>query len=248
MVEKKLFNIEIETKKLKGIFNVATTLGRELKLKVGKDGLNYQMVDPANVCMLKVEIPKSDFDVFEVADLELGVDLGKVNDMLKIVTDKKIGMTYLPDQNRLLFTFGNLKRMIGLFDHASISDVKFPVLDFSAEITMMSSDVKLGVKSAGDLSDHAAFIATKKDFSIFGSGDVDESNLCIPKSLLGNLKLKSGDRFESKFAIDYLNMIFKYAEDDVNINMGADMPMCVDFGIGDKGKATFLCAPRIESD
>jgi proliferating cell nuclear antigen len=245
-----MFNAKIKSDIIKGIIDVTSPLVNEAKFNITSKGISIRAVDPAHVAMVDLELKSTAFEEYKADDMELGIDLDKLNGIMKLAnTGDSISMEYDEDSNRLIVRIGNLVRRMGLIDTAGMPDSKVPHLDLPAKAVVKASELSKGVRASEAVSDHLALSVDKDSFELFAEGDTDTVNLKLPKSLL--LELHSPGKFKSLFSIDYFSNMIKpvKSDDPISINIGNDNPIRVDFDFADKhGHVTYLLAPRIESE
>jgi len=245
-----MFNAKVKSDIIKGIIDVTSPLVNEAKFNITSKGLALRAVDPAHVAMVNLEIKNTAFEEYKADDMELGIDLDKLNGIMRLASSGDIvSLEYDEKSNRLIVRIGNLVRRMGLIDTAGMPDSKVPNLDLPAQAIVKASELSKGVRASEAVSDHLALSVDKDAFELFAEGDTDTVNLKLPKDLL--IKLNSPGKFKSLFSIDYFSNMIKpvKSEDPITISIGNDNPIRVDFDIADKnGHVTYLLAPRIESD
>ena len=79
-----MFHAKIKSETLKGIVDVVSTLVDEAKFNIDPEGLEIKAVDPAHVAMVDMRVEKTAFEEFSADDMELGIDLDKIKEVLKL--------------------------------------------------------------------------------------------------------------------------------------------------------------------
>jgi proliferating cell nuclear antigen len=245
-----MFHAKIKSETLKGVVDVVSTLVDEAKFSISADGLELKAVDPAHVAMVDMKVEKSAFEEFSADETELGIDLDKIKEVLRLSrAGDIIEMEQDEAKNRLVLNVGNITRRMNLVDTAGMSDPKVPNLNLPAKITVTSDELQKGIRAAESVSDHIALNATPEGFEMFSEGDTDSVSLKLPKDLL--ISLECSEKVKSLFPLDYFsNMVRSIPSGSVvTINLGSDYPVKLEFEIADKkGTVNYLLAPRIESD
>jgi proliferating cell nuclear antigen len=245
-----MFHAKIKSETLKGVVDVVSTLVDEAKFSIDADGLELKAVDPAHVAMVDMKVEKSAFEEFSADETELGIDLDKIKEVLRLSrAGDIIEMEQDEVKNRLVLNVGNITRRMNLVDTAGMSDPKVPNLNLPAKITVTSDELQKGIRAAESVSDHIALNATPEGFEMFSEGDTDSVSLKLPKDLL--ISLECTEKVKSLFPLDYFsNMVRSIPSGSVvTINLGSDYPVKLEFEIADKkGTVNYLLAPRIESD
>ena len=250
-----MFKAEIRADTLKGLVNVISTLIDEVKFTITPEGMTLKAVDPAHVAMIELNIEAGAFESYSADQTEIGLDLDKVKDVLKLSSSGDI-ISMEQDENygRLIFKVGNITRRMHLVDTSSMNDPKVPDLNVSAHIEVPVSELQRGIKASENISDHIALTTCEDYFELACEGDTDSVNLRLDRSQLLGFEV-AGDspngRYCSLFPLDYFSNLIKAVPSDVpvRIDMDNDYPVMINFALADgKGAVKYLLAPRIESE
>lgn len=245
-----MFQAKVKAEILKGIVDVVSTIVDEAKFNVNAKGVTLKAVDPAHVAMIDLRIEKSAFEEFDADETELGIDLDKIREVLRLSrSGDVISMAQDEDRNRLVINVGNVTRRMNLVDTTGMSDPKVPNLSLPAMIAITAEELQKGIKAAESISDHIALTATPEGFEMVSEGDTDSVSLKLSKDLLVSLDCKENVR--SLFPLDYFSNMIRAipAGTVISMNLGNDYPVKMEFAIADgKGTVNYLLAPRIESD
>ena len=245
-----MFQAKVKAETLKGIVDVVSTIVDEAKFNVNAKGVTLKAVDPAHVAMIDLRIEKSAFEEFDADETELGIDLDKIREVLRLSRSGDVlTMAQDEDRNRLVINVGNVTRRMNLVDTTGMSDPKVPNLSLPAKIAITAEDLQKGIKAAESISDHIALTATPEGFEMVSEGDTDSVSLKLSKDLLVSLDCKENVR--SLFPLDYFSNMIRAipAGTVISMNLGNDYPVKLEFAIADgKGMVNYLLAPRIESD
>jgi proliferating cell nuclear antigen len=244
------FHAKLSADTLRSIIEAVGTLVDEAKIKVSKDGIGLKAVDPAHVAMVELTLGKGAFDDFRGDDAELGVDLEKLREILKLAgSEDEVVLKHDETNNKLEVRIGNLTRRMSLVDTTGMSEPKVPKLDLPATITLSVGELERGIRASEAVSDHVALSATPDEFELTAEGDTDTVSLRLEKSMLGALKCT--DKVRSLFSLDYFANMAKAAKGSpgLTIHLGSDYPVRLEFEIAKgNGRVTYLLAPRIESE
>ncbi len=245
-----MFKAEIKADTLKGLVNVISTLIDEVKFTITPEGMGLKAVDPAHVAMIDLHMGAKAFESYSADEAELGLDLDKVKEVLKLSSAGDIiSMNLDEDHGRLIFKVGNITRRMNLVDTSSMSDVKVPQLELSASIEVPVSELQRGIKASETISDHIALIANPEYFELLCEGDTDSADLRLEKSQLSALNVDS--QVSSMFPLDYFANLIKAVPSDmkVRIELDNDYPVKMIFDMaGGNGTVMYLLAPRIENE
>ena len=248
-----MFKAEIRADTLKGLVNVISTLIDEVKFTIAPEGMTLKAVDPAHVAMIELNIEAGAFESYAADQTEIGLDLDKVKDVLKLSSSGDIiSMEQDEGYGRLIFKVGNITRRMNLVDTSSMNDPKVPQLELSANIEVPVAELQRGIKASENISDHIALTITEDYFELACEGDTDSVNLKLEKSQLSALEIKGdSQKYCSLFPLDYFSNLIKAVPSDasIRIELDNDYPVMLNFALAEgKGSVKYLLAPRIESD
>lgn len=245
-----MFKATVKADIVKSIIEATASLVDEAKFAVTKDGLRLKAVDAAHVAMVELVLSPKAFDEFKADDVELGMDLDKLKDIMKLAgSGDTVRFDYKEDDHRLVVSIGNLVRRMSLVDTAGMPDPKVPNLNLPNKVTIISDEMAKGIKASEAISDHIALVVDPEFFELVAEGDADSVNLKLTKDKL--VKLESTERSKSLFSLDYFSNMIKAVRsgEAVTMHLGSDYPVRMEFDIADgNGHVVYLLAPRIESD
>ncbi len=240
--------IKVGVKDLKELTNLLLTLVNEAKFEFTEDGLSVKAVDPAHVAMIILNVAPNGFMEYEVEEEELGVDLDKVKDILKLASSGDT-VEITKDGNKLTFQIGNLTRSMALIDTSSMSVPKVPNLVLPGKVVIPKADFVNGIKAAETITDSIVLKLTPTEFEMYAQGDEDSVRLNMPKDMLKEIQCE--EPLKSMYPVDYLLKLAKAMDsaEYVTIYLGTDYPVKIVFDIvHGNGEATYLLAPRIEGE
>lgn len=240
--------VKMNVKDLKEITNLLLTLVSEVKFEFGAEGMSVKAVDPAHVAMIVLDISKDAFLEYEVEEEQLGVDLDKIKDILKLASSGEL-VEISKDGNKLTFMIGNLTRSMPLIDTSALSVPRVPNLVLPAKVVLPISEFEYGIKAAESISDNITFKVTPSEFEMYTEGDEDSARLSIPKDMLKEISCE--EPVKSMYPVDYLLKLVKAMDsaDYLTIYLGTDYPVKMEFDVAaGKGKGYYLLAPRIEGE
>jgi proliferating cell nuclear antigen len=245
-----MFKAKVKSEVLKTILDAVATLVDEAKIQVTPEGMSLKAVDPAHVAMVDLSIGKKAFVEYKATDMDMGVDLDKLKDILKLAgTGDVIDLEYKEDQHRLVFKIGHITRRMALVDTANMGDPKVPNLNLPNQVTVLAGELQQGIKASEAVSDHIALVAHGKTFELVADGDTDQVHLKLEGDEL--VKIQAPDKSRSLFSLDYFSNMSKVAKptDPITLHLGTDYPVKFEFDIADgAGHIIYLLAPRIESE
>ena len=221
----------------------------EVKFTITSEGMTLKAVDAAHVAMIEMEIEKCAFDKYEAENSEIGLDLDKVKDVLKLASSGDvIGMEQDDTHGRLVFKVGNITRRMNLVDTTTMSDPKVPQLSLLAKISLPVDELQKGIRAADKISDHITLKAGPGYFDMSCEGDTDSVNLHLDGA---SVEVDADSEVSSMFPLDYFSNIIKAipAGTTVRVELDNDYPVKLVFALADgNARVNYLLAPRIESE
>lgn len=239
---------EIEAGILRSSVDAVNVLVDECRAKIEEEGINIKAVDPANVGMVELNIPKDSFDKYNQDGELVGLNLDKLEEVVKMANKGDfINLDLEEETGKLNISMDGLKYSLSLIDPNSIEEPDVPDLELGSEVVVAGQQVKRGIKAAGMVSDHMSF-RVSESFYMSAEGETDEVNLELGDKEV--ISIESDEEVESMFSLDYLQDMAKAipGDSEVRLEIGDDHPIKMNFSLGGgKAKVTYLLAPRIES-
>ncbi|MBE0517855.1 MAG: proliferating cell nuclear antigen (pcna) [Thermoplasmata archaeon] len=244
-----MFQAKARAEVLKEVVNVVSSLVDEAKFSVNADGLTLRAVDPAHIAMVDLSLGKDAFEEFKADETEIGIDIDKLAQFLKLAkSDDIVDLKHDEDKRRLIIVVGDITRRMSLIDTTGMSDPKVPNLKLDAIITIKGEDLIHGIRASETVSDHIALIANPDGFEMSCEGDMDQVH--FRKSKKDLVSLESPSSVRSLFPLEYFSNMLKAVSSGTHVvlHLGNDFPVKMEFTIaGGKGAVRYLLAPRIES-
>jgi proliferating cell nuclear antigen len=245
-----MFQAQIKADYLKQLLEIIRNLTNEVKFAITDKSLQIKAVDTAHVAMVDLTLKSEAFEEFKATDCELGIDLEKLNDVLKLAgAGDIIALEHDEDKNRLITRVGKVTRRMSLLDASVLTDPKVPNLNLPVKIKIGAVELIQGIRASEPIADHISLIASPDGFELASQGDTDSVSLKLPKDMLE--ELECSETVKSLFALDYFSKMIKAVgpQESVLMNIGTDYPVKLEFNFAEKnGSATYLLAPRIESE
>lgn len=218
----------------------------EVKIKVNEFGLSIVAIDPANVSMLSLKVPKSSFSEFEVDEEVLGVNLENLKRVLKrcgktsqLILSKNENMLEIQIEDKIRRSFS-----LSLIEVEG-EDKEFPThLEFSSKVEIESQDLIDSVDDTSVVSDACSFIVSEGKFIV----EAKEINKTRSEFSGDEVKIEAED-CKSRYSIEYLQKFLKAGKSfkTTYLNFANDHPLRMDFK-SDVLSISFLLAPRIETE
>jgi len=235
---------------LKTVARAIVALVSETRMHFLEKGLHSRAVDPANVAMVIVDVPRDSFEAYTIDEEKtIGVDVDRIFDISKSIKAKDLVELSLADESMLKIKFGSVEYSVSLIDPSAIrKEPKIPELDLPAKAVMDAGEFKKAISAADKISDHVIFRSDGTGFYIEAKGDVDRITFHMSEAELIEF---NGGEAKSMFSVDYLKEFCKVAGsgDLLTIHLGTNYPVRLVFElVGGKVKVEYILAPRIEAE
>jgi proliferating cell nuclear antigen len=244
-----MFHLVAKAVLLKEMVELCSALVDDVILKIKKDEMKIVAVDHAHVCLVELTLGVDACDEYEATTLELGIELAKLYNILKLARENVI-IDYDVRENRLIIQMDTLKRKMGVIDPAGIQDPSIPKLVVPGKFTISASHFSRTLAACEQISDHMRVTVDATGVELFAESNADTVIDKIPKDAKEVLeKLDAPRKFSSDYALDFLKNMTKGARKSIDFGMADDNPIKIEYSFAeDKGKAQYILAPRIEPE
>jgi len=233
---------------LKTVTRAVVALVSESRMHFLEKGLHSRAVDPANVAMVIVDVPRDSFEAYNIDEEKtLGVDMDRVFDISKSISAKDLVELSIQDESTLRIKFGSVEYKVALIDPSAIrKEPKIPELELPAKIVIDAGEFKKAISAVEKISDQVVFQSDRDGFRIEAKGDVDSIVFQMSETELIEF---NGGEAKSMFSVDYLKEFCKVAGsgDLLTINLGTNYPVRLVFELaGGKVEVEYILAPRVQ--
>jgi len=241
-----------DPKKFKMAIDGVVNLVDEASLEIKSDGLYLIAMDPSQISMVCLNIPKQAFLDYHVsADQKIGVNFANLSKILaRARPGEKLEIKY--DENKIAINFIGGKRK---------RSFKLPILDLSqpisrepkinpgAIIKMLSQNFKEQLKDAALVSTHVSLSASEQGFRIDAHGESSDLISEEEKDSEGIISMQVTKEAKATFLIEYLDDMCKAALDGqpITIYLEKERPIKIEYEVMD-AKLQYYLAPRIENE
>lgn len=234
---------------LKTISRAIVALVSECRLHFLQKGLHSRAVDPSNVAMVIVDVPKESVESYRIeAEKTIGIDMNRVFDISKTISAKDLVELSLQNETSLRIKFGSVEYNLALIDPSAIrKEPKIPELNLPAKIVLDAGEFKKAISATEKVSDNIVLKSDKNSFTIEAKGDVEKLTFTMTGSELIEF---NGGEARSMFSVEYLKEFCKVAGagDLLTIYLGTNYPAKFSFElVGGKVRVEYILAPRVES-
>ncbi|HIH52336.1 hypothetical protein J4412_01145 [Candidatus Pacearchaeota archaeon] len=218
----------------------------EVRIKISEFGLSLVAIDPGNISMVSLKIPKSAFKEFESGEEVLGVNLENLKKILK--RSSKTSALFLEKKENFLELKieDNIKRIFNLnLIEVEREDKEFPDhLEFSSKVIIDSGELISSIEDCLVVSDACSFIIEEKKFII----EAKETNSARSEFSSDEVEIEAEDCL-SRYSLEYLQKFTKAGKQfpKTTLRFARDHPLRIDFS-SEHLSLSFLLAPRVETE
>lgn len=245
-----MIDAKIQAKRLSEVIDIADAITDEVVLQFLTSGLRIAVVDKANVAMVWLDLPASEFTQYDVTETGLGIINDKLIEFFRLVDgEEDVSLSFDTETWKLSLSASGLTYVVSLIRPEEINTPdEIPSLPWGAEVTVEVPAVKRSLKASDMVSDHVTFTIKDDMFCISASDEDGDDTRFAPDDV--TVKPGSGDvveECESKFSLDYLKEMFKPVSSMyTRIHIAEDMPTLMTTKLeSSEGEANFILAPRI---
>jgi proliferating cell nuclear antigen len=229
------------------IVTIISELVTEVRMKVNREGITLNAIDPANVAMTYFKIPATLFSEFKLVKEEetLGMNLTNLKAVLRrckpgaaLTIEKQENMLKLGIKDRVKRDFS-----LALLEIDS-EEKDLPTWEFNSVIHLHSDTLVEVIEDCAVVSDACTFIAEQNKFIVEAQG----LNTARAEFSSDEAEIHSGNSI-ARFSLEYLSKFVKGAKisSRASISFSDNHPMRLDFKTGEV-ILSFVLAPRVEQD
>ncbi|EFJ22006.1 hypothetical protein SELMODRAFT_105735 [Selaginella moellendorffii] len=247
---------------LKKVLEAIKDLVNEANFDCSSTGFSLQAMDSSHVALVALMLRSEGFEHYRCdRTISIGMNLTNMAKMLKCAGNDDI-ITIKADDGSDTVTF--------MFESPSqdkISDFEMKLMEIDSEhlgipdteyqssIKMPSQEFLRICKDLSSIGDTVMISVTKDGVKFTTSGDIGTANIvCRQNTSVDEpenaTEIKMQEPVSLTFALRYLNSFTKATPlaNIVTLSMSADLPIVVEYKIGDMGYVRYYLAPKIEED
>lgn len=246
---------------VKPMFGYADALVDELRVHVTEDGLEYKVVDSANVAMCELTVPAAVFDTYDVTETTIGLNINSVTSALRAGRqrqDDQIVLSYADEhlsttvQREYDGSHMDLQTTQATIDPDSIRaepDIPDNLEEsFIATATLSRPMFRDAVETVHAVTDYTRFTPTGDDLRISGESGISSTSVVVRDAA-------TGEPADSLFSLDYImdlvDALAAVDADEITLHLGDEFPVRVEWTAewnDAEVSGVWFQAPRIQSD
>jgi len=247
---------------LKKVLESLKDLLNEATWDCADTGIQLQAMDNSHVSLVSVNLRADGFDKFRCdRQLSMGMNLTSMSKILKCAANNDIITIKAQDQaDTVTFVFEapnqekvsdyEMKLMNLDQEHLGI-----PETDYACVIKLPSSEFQRIIKDLSQFGESVTIACTKEGVKFSSQGDIGVGNIKLAQTANVDkeeeaVTIEMQEPVTLNFACRYLNMFTKASclSPQVTLSMSPEVPLNVEYKIGDIGHIRYYLAPKIEDD
>ena len=144
-----MLRVTANTQLMREIVDLLSVLTEEAKMSWGEKGLTVNVVDGSHVALLSCTFSNACFETYEVEPVEIGLELGKLRDLLTLAGPSDlVEIDYDDAVGAVNVRVGEVHRILRGLDTGSMQDPKLPELDFDCSATIGAEKLSRALRAA----------------------------------------------------------------------------------------------------
>jgi len=248
-----MLRVTANTQLMREIVDLLSVLTEEAKLSWGEKGLTVNVVDGSHVALLSATISDACFETYEVEPVEIGLELGKLRDLLTLAgPGDLVEIDYDDAVGAVNVRVGEVHRILRGLDTGSMQEPKLPVLDFDCSAAIGAEKLSRALRAAKFVGELVDLSLDSKELRVsvtveagegvnvrFESGELSE--FVCPSPTQGTYSLQFLDPLTRKLASGLTQ--------DIRMQFQDKYPLRLDWNSNDGGASwTYFLAPRVTND
>ncbi len=241
--------VRFEHPSAKSFMTILEALGNivdEALLNFSEGGISVKALDPAQVALIDIQIPRDSFVTYEIkGELSVGVNLAN---LLKTLPRPKKGdkLIFSATEEFYEFLLEGIATKRYKYRSIEVSASQVPSIDLDFKVTAKCiskafRDAVKDLKGAGTL----VFDAQDDQYLYLKAPELNaEARLSRIAGSILEMEVKEPSR--NSYDEDYINKVLNLTtvSDVIEIRFGSDIPLNLDFTIVEGGKVKYLLAPK----
>ena len=248
-----MLRVTANTQLMREIVDLLSVLTEEAKMSWGEKGLTVNVVDGSHVALLSATISDACFETYEVEPVEIGLELGKLRDLLTLAgPGDLVEIDYDDAVGAVNVRVGEVHRILRGLDTGSMQEPKLPVLDFDCSAAIGAEKLSRALRAAKFVGELVDLSLDSKEMRVsvtveagegvnvrFEAGELSE--LVCPSPTQGTYSLQFLDPLTRKLASGLTQ--------DIRMQFQDKYPLRLDWNSNDGGASwTYFLAPRVTND
>jgi len=247
---------------LKKVLESLKDLLKEATWDCSDSGIQLQAMDNSHVSLVSVNLRADGFDKFRCdRQLSMGMSLDSMSKILKCAANDDIITVKAQDQAdtvNFMFESPNQEKVSDYemkLMNLDQEHLGIPETDYAAVIKMPAGEFQRVVRDLSQFGESVVISCTKEGVKFSAAGDIGVGNIKLAQTANVDkeeeaVTIEMQEPVTLTFACRYLNMFTKASclAPQVSLSMSPDVPLVVEYNIGEIGHIRYYLAPKIEDD
>lgn len=247
---------------LKKILEAIKDLVNEANLECSPSAVQLQAMDSSHVSLVTLLLKGSGFEQYRCdRSLTLGINMTSMSKILKCAgNDDSITLRCQDEADTVTFVFESKEKdKVSDFQlklmQIDAESLGIPDQEYKAVVSMPSSEFQRICRDLSVLGDTVNISVTKEGVRFAASGDIGAGNILLKQQKSAdkeseNVTVDLQEPISLNFALRYLATFSKATalSDRVKLSLSTDVPLVVEYGIGEMGYIRYYLAPKIEEE
>jgi proliferating cell nuclear antigen len=242
----------IKKHKLSKVIDILDALVKEAVFEFDKDGVSTNVMDASNVGMSQVNIGTDEFEEYDMKNVNLGVNLNRLSDIISLADDKDSVVEIEFDESKRDFVVNvaGVSYRMTLITPESILDAKNPTLDLPASAEVNQKLISRAIKASEMVGERITVVVEDGEVCFNAAGDNDSVDIDPQEGEVEyDESFSAPDGASATYALEYLKDIERPIDNSsmVSFGFGDELPLEIEFNYGDATECRYVLAPRIQS-
>ena len=241
------------------IFQLLKNWSSHINMHFENNKLYIQSMDKSHICLADIEIKDKWFSVFDCStNNKISVDSTHFAILMNYaLKHNKLELKYEDenDVDKLYINFLNEKENKGAFDHffeLNLIDVDeeslgIPEVDYDVEFTIESKKLVDVFSELNTFGSDLNIKCTESVVELNAQGDSTKLKVNIPVDDLDEYAIAEGEEIDISFSLSHLckMCLSMKMSSTINISISGELPMSLNYNLGDDSKVSFYIAPKV---
>lgn len=234
---------------IRAIVDALTKLVDEALLVFKPEGVELITVDRAHIALIKINIPSSAFQEYDVSEeFKFGFNAAMLSKLLKAASRKEslVLESSSPDVVTVKLV-GGVERVYQV-KNLEVIPPEVPELNLSFDViaTVSAAGIKKAVSEAKVVSDTVNITADENSVKFYTEGE-SKVEVVLDKDTGGLIEIQVNKPSAASYDVAYINDVMGLSRlgDTVNLAFSENKPLQLEFGTETTGKVTYLLAPKL---
>jgi proliferating cell nuclear antigen len=248
---------------LKKIVEAIKELVTDANLDCSESGIQMQAMDSSHVSLCALTLRSEGFEHYRCDEtFSMGVHTNNLSKILKCAgNDDSITLKHSKEDSDAVsmeFVSQNEDRVsefdLKLMD-IDIEHLGIPDQDYKCNVRLPSGEFQRIIRDLQAIGDAANISVTKEGIKFSSEGDLGTGSIMLKHNVAVDKEEESvvvdmQEPVELNFALRYLNMFTKATAlgPTVTLSMSPDVPLVVEYPIGELGHVRYYLAPKIDEE